>query len=303
MQSVRNRNQPKSIVQPGDPVTAKATNVPDGVFARERQEQIARMVEENGRARVTDLAGSFGVSAVTIRKDLLVLEGKRRVIRTHGGAITPGEHRPELAFEIRERLQREEKTGIGAAAADRVSDGESIVLDASTTALYIARRLKDRDAWHGLTVITNSIRIASELAGHPGMTVLMLGGRVRWEALSVVGPLGDAVFRRVNVQKAFVGAAGFTIEAGLSDAMEEEAQIKRSMVNAAREVYAVVDHTKWGRIASATFCRTDRLTGVFTDGDAPARMVAALRDMGIQVTELGQPGLADVAGRSPGAAS
>src|SRR5450756_317558 len=298
MQSVRNRNQPKSIVQPGDPVTAKATNVPDGVFARERQEQIARMVEENGRARVTDLAGSFGVSAVTIRKDLLVLEGKLRVIRTHGGAITPGEHRTELAFEIRERLQREEKAGIGAAAADRVSDGESIVLDASTTALYIARHLKDREAWHGLTVITNSIRIASELAGHPGMTVLMLGGRVRWEALSVVGPLGDAVFRRVNVQKAFVGAAGFTIEAGLSDVMEEEAQIKRSMVAAAREVYAVVDHTKWGRVALATFCRTDRLTGVFTDGEAPATMVATLRDMGIQVTELGQPGPVDVAGRS-----
>ena len=280
-------------------MTAKPAAVPDGVFARERQQQIARIVEDKGRARVTDLAGSFGVSAVTIRKDLLILESKRRVIRTHGGAIAPGNDRPELAFEIRERLQREEKTRIGAAAAGRVSDGESIVLDASTTALYVARHLKDREAWHGLTVITNSIRIASELAGHPGMTVLMLGGRVRWEALSVVGPLGDGVFRRVNVQKAFVGAAGFTIEAGLSDAMEEEAQIKRSMVNAAREVYAVVDHTKWGRLASATFCRTDRLTGVFTDGDAPTGMVQALREMGIAVTELGQPGPADGAGHSP----
>src|SRR5450756_202849 len=195
MQSVRNRNQPKSIVQPGDPVTAKAANVPDGVFARERQEQIARMVEENGRARVTDLAGTFGVSAVTIRKDLLVLEGKRRVIRTHGGAITPGDNRPELAFEIRERLQREEKTGIGAAAADRVSDGESIVLDASTTALYIARHLKGREAWHGLTVITNSIRIASELAGHPGITVLMLGGRAD-ECLLHVHAAEEAVAER-----------------------------------------------------------------------------------------------------------
>jgi len=284
-------------------VTAKAASVPEGVFARERQQQIARIVEETGRARVTELAATFGVSAVTIRKDLLILEGKRRVIRTHGGAIAPDASRPELAFEIRERLQRDEKTGIGAAAARRVSDGESIVLDASTTALYIARHLKTREAWHGLTVVTNSIRIASELAGHPGMTVLMLGGRVRWEALSVVGPLGDGVFRRVNVQKAFIGAAGFTIEAGLSDAIEEEAQIKRSMVNAAREVYAVVDHTKWGRMASATFCRTDRLTGVFTDGEAPPGMVAALRDMGIQVTELGQPGPADIAGHPPGVAS
>ncbi len=276
-------------------MSTKAANVPHGVFARERQQQIARIVEETGRARVTELAGSFGVSAVTIRKDLLILEGKRRVIRTHGGAIAPGDSRPELAFEIRERLQRDEKIGIAAAAAARVGDGESIVLDASTTALYIARHLKNREAWHGLTVVTNSIRIASELAGHPGVTVLMLGGRVRWEALSVVGPLGDGVFRRVNVQKAFVGAAGFTIDAGLSDAMEEEAQIKRSMVAAAHEVYAVVDHTKWGRIASATFCRTDRLTGVFTDAGAPPAMVSALRALGIDVTEVGgrSPGMAD----------
>ena len=285
-------------------MTPKATNVPDGVFARERQQQIARIVEESGRARVTELASSFGVSAVTIRKDLLVLEGKRLVIRTHGGAIALGESRPELAFEIRERLQRKEKIGIGAAAAGRVNDGESIVLDASTTALYVARHLKSREpGWHGLTVVTNSIRLASELAGHPGITVLMLGGRVRWEALSVVGPLGDGFFRRVNVQKAFVGAAGFTLEAGLSDAMEEEAQIKRSMVNAAREVYAVVDHTKWGRLASATFCRTDRLAGVFTDAEAPREMVAALRGSGIEVVELGQPGPADALGRSRDVAS
>jgi DeoR/GlpR family transcriptional regulator of sugar metabolism len=259
----------------------------EGVFARERQQEIARLVDANGRARVGDLAERFHVSAVTIRKDLLVLESERRVIRTHGGAIATRSGRPEVAFEIRERLQREEKSRMGAAAAACVADGESIVLDASTTALYVARHLKGREAWRALTVVTNSIRIASELAGHPGITVLMLGGRVRWEALSVVGPLGDGVFKRVNVQKAFVGAAGFTIGEGLSDAMEEEAQIKRAMVGAAREVHAVVDHTKWGRIASATFCRTDRLAGVFTDSDAPADMVAALREMGIAVEQVG----------------
>jgi DeoR/GlpR family transcriptional regulator of sugar metabolism len=274
-------------------VSPKVADVPEGVFARERQQRIARIVEQDRRARVTDLAGRFGVSAVTIRKDLLILESERRVVRTHGGAIAPGDDRAELAFDLRERLQREEKSRMGATAAARVADGESIVLDASTSALYVARHLKGREAWHGLTVVTNSIRIASELAGHPGVTVLMLGGRVRWEALSVVGPLGGSVFRRVNVQKAFLGAAGFTIEAGLSDAMEEEAQIKRSMVAAAREVYAVVDHTKWGRISSATFCRTDRLTGVFTDDEAPADMVAALRASGIEVLEVGQGGDAD----------
>ena len=263
-----------------------AAELPGRVFARERQQEIARIVEQEGRARVVEMAQRYGVSAVTIRKDLLVLERGGRVLRTHGGAIDPRGSRPELAFDVRDHLQREEKVAIGAAAAARVSDGESIVLDASTTALYVARHLKARQAaWHGLTVVTNSIRLASELAGHPGITVLMLGGRVRWEALSVVGPLGDGFFRRVNVQKAFLGAAGFSIEAGLSDAMEEEAQIKRSMVNAAREVYAVVDHTKWGRLALATFCRTDRLAGVFTDWKVPPEMVTALRESSIEVVQ------------------
>lgn len=261
----------------------------EGVFARERQDEIARLITQDGRARVSDLSARFAVSAVTIRKDLLVLEDQRRLVRTHGGAIAPLRSGPEPAFDIRERLQRDEKMRIGAAAASRVSDGESILLDASTSALWIARDLWSKGAWQALTVVTNSIRIATELGGHPRITVLMIGGRVRWEALSTVGPLGDAVFGRVNVQKAFLGAAGFTIEEGLSDAMEEEAQIKRSMVNAAHDVYAVVDHTKWGRIASSTFCRTERLTGVFTDGQAPQEMVGALRDMGAEVIEVGSP--------------
>ena len=144
-------------------------------------------------------------------------------------------------------------------------------MDASTTALSVARHLKARGGWSQLTVITNGLRIASELAGHPGITVLMLGGRVRWEALSVVGQLGDGLFSRINVQKAFLGAAGFTLESGLADATDEEAQIKRSMVAAAREVIAIVDHTKWERAAFATFCPTDEIDVVLTDDGAPGR--------------------------------
>jgi DeoR/GlpR family transcriptional regulator of sugar metabolism len=268
-------------------VNANSVGMTDGVFARERQLQIARVVEEDGRARVTDLAGRFGVSAVTIRKDLAILEAERRVVRTHGGCIAPQKGRPELAFEIRERLQRDEKAQIGAAAAARIRDGESVALDSSTTALYLARHLKDLRAWHGLTVLTNSLRIASELAGHQGTTVLMLGGRVRWEALSTVGPLGAGLYRRVSIQKAFLGAVGFTLDSGLSDATEEEAQVKRAMIGTAREVYAIVDHTKWGRVAAASICRTDRLAGVFTDNEAPAEMVAGLRMAGIEVTQVG----------------
>jgi DeoR/GlpR family transcriptional regulator of sugar metabolism len=280
-------------------VTVPASASAGDVFARERQEHIVRIVEEHGRARVSDLASQFRVSAVTIRKDLVALEAERRLVRTHGGAITIGRSRPELAFEIRERLQADEKARIGAAGAALVHDGESIVMDASTTALSVARHLKARQGWSQLTVITNGLRIASELAGNPGITVLMLGGRVRWEALSVVGQLGDGLFRRVNVQKAFLGAAGFTPESGLADATEEEAQIKRSMVAAAREVIAIVDHTKWERAAFATFCPTDRLSVVLTDELAPDAMVRGLTARGIEVRLVGpDQGVARGAGQS-----
>lgn len=257
------------------------------VFARERQEHIVRIVEDHGRARVSDLAARFGVSGVTIRKDLVILEADRRLLRAHGGAIAIDRNRSELSFDIRERLQADEKLRIGAAGAALVHEGESIVLDASTTALSVARHLKARGSWSQLTVITNGLRIASELAGHPGITVLMLGGRVRWEALSVVGQLGDGLFSRINVQKAFLGAAGFTPESGLADATDEEAQMKRSMVAAAREVIAIVDHTKWERAAFATFCPTDQIGIVLTDETAPPVMVRALSGRGVEVRLIG----------------
>ena len=264
-------------------MTVPGSTSPGEVFARERQEHIARIVEEHGRARVSDLASRFQVSTVTIRKDLVVLESEHRLVRTHGGAIASDRSRPELSFEIRERLQTDEKQRIGSAAAALVHDGESIVMDASTTALSVARYLKARGGWSQLTVITNGLRVASELAGHPGVTVLMLGGRVRWEALSVVGQLGDGLFSRINVQKAFLGAAGFTLESGLSDATDEEAQIKRSMVAAAREVIAIVDHTKWEHAAFATFCPTDQIDIVLSDDSAPHAMVQALTARGTKV--------------------
>lgn len=292
--SAINRNRALTSVR----TERRGVTVPPGasagdVFARERQDRIVRIVDEHGRARVSDLADQFHVSSVTIRKDLVVVESANRLVRTHGGAIAIDRSRPERSFDIRERLQTDEKELIGAAGAALVHDGESIVMDASTTALSVARHLKARGGWSQLTVITNGLRLSSELAGYPGIIVLMLGGRVRWEALSVVGQLGDGLFSRINVQKAFLGAAGFTIESGLADAMDEEAQIKRSMVAAAREVIAIVDHTKWERAAFATFCPTDKISIVLTDDNAPGAMVHALTARGVQVKLIGPQPNAD----------
>ena len=242
------------------------------------------MIEENARASVIDLSKRLSVSEVTIRKDLAVLEGEGSVLRTHGGAIRIGRSRAELAFEVRARLHTTEKSLIGAEAARLVEDGDSIALDASSTALQIARHLKAR---RELTVVTNGIRVATELAAQPSITVLMPGGAVRWEAFSLVGKWGTMMLRQLNIQKAFVGAVGFTLEEGLTDVNAEEAELKRAMVVTAKDVIGVFDHTKWNRVAMATFCPTNQLRLVISDDRAPVDSVKAARDLGIDVRLVG----------------
>lgn len=249
-------------------------------YAPERREAILQLLAQDGSVSVAALAGRLNVSEVTVRKDLAWLEERQHLVRTHGGAMAAGRRSSELAFEVRQALNRPEKEAIGAAAAALVHDGESICLDASTTALEVARHLKGHTE---LTIVTNGLRIAAELAGLPGLTVLMPGGRVRWEAFSLVGTWGEPLFRNVNIQRAFVGAVGFTLEQSLTDVTEEEAQAKRAMVGAAREVVALIDHSKWGRVAFATFCDLDQITRVITDVRAPRPMIDDVRARGIRV--------------------
>ena len=245
------------------------------VFAEERQHLIARLVEEHGRARVTDLSAQFGVSQVTIRKDLEELEQQGRLVRTHGGAVAPSPgRRGARVRRPRATPAAPRRTRSAGEAAAMVVDGESIALDASTTALALARHLKARGGWLHLTVITNGLRIAAELAGHPGITVAMPGGFLRWEALSLVGPLGEGLFDKVNIQTAFMGAAGFALETGLSDATDEEAQIKRLMVQGASR-----RRRPRRPLRSGSARRSPRSAGpadlgaVVTDDLAPAGMV------------------------------
>ena len=156
------------------------------------------------------------------------------------------------------------------------------------------RRWTERRGW-GTEVASEALGTltepASELAVRPDISVLLMGGRVRGRSMSLVGQLGDAVLGRVNVQTAFLGAAGFTLEEGLTETTEEEALIKRAMVAAVREVYAIVDSSKWGRVAQATFCRLEAIRGVVTDAGAPGGMVAELEGTGVAAAAAHFPGL------------
>lgn len=267
------RNKTKAIETPSEE---------PGLFTTERRLQIVRLLEAEQRVTVPELSQHFSVSEVTIRKDLTWLEAQGQIVRTHGGAILTSTDATtsEIDFDKRERLQSLQKERIGEVAARYVQDGETIALDASTTALAMAPFLRSKSE---LTVVTNGVRTAMELIQAPTVSVLMLGGMLRQESFSLVGTWGRAVLQQINISKAFVGARGLTTRAGLTDVNGEEVELKRAIVDSAKEVIAVVDASKWDQIALATFCPLERLTRIITDTQAPSHMVKQVRKLGIEV--------------------
>jgi len=161
-----------------------------------------------------------------------------------------------------------------------IKDGESIILDASTTVLEIVKRIKDRKE---LTVITNGIRIALELFECEGITVLMPGGRVRKDSVSLVGDFGEELLDKYNVSKGFFGTKGITIKEGLTDVNEYEVQIKRTMVKKSKEVIAVFDYTKWNKVAFTSFASIDEVNKIITDRKASQEAINVIRNRGVEV--------------------
>ncbi len=252
------------------------------LFPEERLARILTLVRETGRVAVPELCARFAVSRATIRNDLREMERQGLIRRTHGGALVPAsEHQQaETSFHARTRLQAQEKGRIGQFAASLVGDRNVIALDASTTALEVAKRIKDR---RELTVVTNGLRTAIEFADSPHVTVVVPGGFLRCDSLSLVGQLSEDCLPGTKVQKAFFGAEGLTTRDGLTDVSSHEAQTKRSIVRVTQEVIAIIDHTKWGRVSFASFAALDEVDKIITDDQAPSEMVAACRDRGVEV--------------------
>ena len=251
-----------------------------GLFQQERREQIIALLAQKGRVSVADLSEQFGVSQATIRADLDALAAENLLSRTHGGALALDQNRLELSFDFRRRLHAPQKSAIGAAAAALIEDGDAIILDASTTALAVAAQIKDL---RELTVLTNGIFIALELLKAPGITVLMPGGFLRRDSVSMVGDEGHDFIEQFNFQKGFFGAKGLTLEEGLTDVNSAEVAVKRNLVARARQVIAIVDSSKWGRVGFASFASIAQVDCIITDDGGPPDMVTALRQAGVDV--------------------
>ncbi len=217
----------------------------------ERRDRIIQILNEDGKVKVNELSDLFGVSSVTIRNDLEFFEKKGIVHRSYGGALLRNSVYDDSSIEEKQKLHAAEKKKIGQYAANMIKDGESIVLDSGTTTREIAINLKDKK---NLTIMTNAINIALELAGLNNLNVMMTGGVLREKSYSLVGPEAEATISNFYFDKLFLGVDGLDINYGLTTPNPLEAQLNRLMVKRSNEVIAVTDSSKFGRHNFSFIC-------------------------------------------------
>lgn len=247
--------------------------------AVERHTRILEILAEDGKLSVNDLASSLGVSVATVRRDLDQLEKQGLLIRMHGGAVA---HRItyELPLRFKRVKYREEKRRIAQAAASLLSGGEAIGLTGGTTTAEVARALVEKA---DLTIVTTAVNIAAELAVRPNLRVLIPGGIVRSRSYEIAGPLAEATLRTLNLDIAFIGVDGISPEAGLTTYDVVEASTNRVMIQQARRVVVVADHSKIGRVTFAQICGLDCVDTFITDTGADPAIVDQLREAGLKV--------------------
>src|ERR1700727_2267088 len=249
-----------------------------------RLSAILERLADGGSVAVADLADDLDASAATIRRDLVILEQQRLLARTHGGAIA---HVVSYELPLRYKGVRhaEEKRRIAREAATYVAEGMAIGLTGGTTATEVARALADRQK---LTIVTNALNIASELAVRPGIKLIATGGVVRSESYELSGPIAEASLTGLNLNVAFIGVDGIDAGAGCTTHHEVEAHTNAGMINCARRVVAVADSSKIGKVAFVRICEATAVDELITIAAAAAEAVRALTACGVHVTLVGE---------------
>jgi DeoR family transcriptional regulator, aga operon transcriptional repressor len=248
-----------------------------------RLSAILERLADGGSVTVADLVDELDTSAGTIRRDLVILERQRLLARTHGGA-TAHAVSYELPLRYKGVRHAEEKRRIARQAAAQVSEGMAVGLTGGTTATEVARALADQQK---LTIVTNALNIASELAIRPGIKLITTGGVARSQSYELSGPIAEASLTGLNLNVAFIGVDGIDAQAGCTTHHEVEAHTNAVMLRCARRVVVVADSSKIGKVAFAQICEVGAVSELITDAAADSDAVRALTDCGVQVTLVG----------------
>lgn len=247
-----------------------------------RRSAILQILKQNSNISVNELSKKFGVSEVTIRKDLNLLKERNLLIRTRGGAILHETRKDDNDTSIRFKklANYREKQAIGRAAANLIKEGDTIIIDSGTTALQVACNLhKFRD----LTILTNALNVAQEVLAYKRFNVILLGGNIRSASESVVGALAESNLKMFYCDKLFMGVDSFSVENGLSTPNVEEANINQIMISRSREVIAVFDSSKVNKRALAFITTLDNIHKIVTDEGLDKTTKNKLKEMGVEV--------------------
>jgi DeoR/GlpR family transcriptional regulator of sugar metabolism len=246
----------------------------------ERQHELIRLLERQGRLSVAEICAAYSVSEATARRDLDALAGQGLLQRVHGGAITVRRADPEMPMLDRRQEQADEKRRIGLAAAQLVQDGETAFLGSGTTVLELARHLRSR---RNLTIITNSLPVVNTLAGLPEISVIVVGGMLRDSELSFIGHIAEQALAEVRADKVIIGVRALSLEHGLTNDYLPETLTDRAILAVGREVILVADHTKLGAVAPAVLAPLTSVHTLVTDSQINAEFLGALREHGTRV--------------------
>ena len=248
----------------------------------ERRQSLLDILKKQPGLRVPELAAALNVSEGTVRNDLNALEQEALLIRVHGGAVLNQQGQfQNTSFMRRYQQNAATKLAIAREAAGLVNDGDSILLDASSTAYYFAKALWER---HRLRVVTNGFEVARELAQDATNTVILIGGVVSLDSSSVTGLLSEQIMEDLHVQKAFLSCSGFSLERGMTEVHLGEAQLKRKVIRSAQQLFGLVDSSKFGKEDLTPFASPPQIAHLFTDANITAEWKARLQSAKIPFT-------------------
>lgn len=254
----------------------------------ERQSRIVEMVMAQGAVTIADICEAFGVSDMTARRDLNELDRRGLLRRVHGGAVANFGRSYEPPFTTRATKQQEAKISIGRRAAELIYDGDSVALDVGTTTLEIVPGLVGKK---NLTIVTSCLQIANRVVDLLSLEIdarlILTGGIVRPRELSLIGALAEHTYRELHVDKAFIGIGGISLEDGLTEYNFEDAQIKKMLIQSAKEKIVVADGSKFGVTTFASVAPLEAVDIVVTDASAPKDMVEEIRKSGLEVVIAG----------------